>query len=51
VWDEVLDRAAVRPEDIAIEGEGVAPAEGEDEADIERVRRLLEDMQIDDEEQ
>lgn len=51
VWDEVLDRAAVRPEDIAIEGETVAPAEGEDEVDIERVRRLFEDLQIDDEEQ
>lgn len=51
VGEEVLDRVAVRPEDIAVEDEGDTPEAGDEEEDMaERVRRLLGDIQIEDSE-
>jgi hypothetical protein len=52
VAEAVLERVAVRPEDISVEEEaGPEEAAGMEEYEVERVRRLLEGLHIDDTEE
>jgi len=50
---EVLDQAAVRPEDIVVEGDepdqdSADADEGEDQEGLEQVRKLLDNLDLDD---